>query len=412
MSLLQRMVLAAAQSGVRDFVLVGDAGIGWEDAMALIARDPTVKSRGLGLEFVPFPQLEAWGRERKITGPLWLMRAPLVFDPEALARAAGADRGQDENLNLVVRIPGRDKPTSAGISLCAAAFFPKLAATLAGGGAERLETGLINGPPGLAGSREFEIEGLFSRVISAPDAYASARKYLLGTARKPTDSFFSRHFNRYISLFLTQQFLRLGVPPNVLSVVCLLIGLSSGWFIGRGGYGSSALGALLFEFASIFDGCDGEVSRLTYRTSKVGGFLDMIGDASTYIVFFLSLPFGLYRSSRHTAWLVLGIVALLSMGMFYIVLSTHMRKAKLGNNVIGVVKDIERSAGRPGFTGRLDGLAAKIGFIYRRDFFATLVCLIILAGGSGVLMSLLAVFMPLEAVYLHFFSRRRLRQAA
>lgn len=63
-----------------------------------------------------------------------------------------------------------------------------------------------------------------------------------------------------------------------------------------------------------------------------------------------------------------------------------MKKKRLGNYVVGVVKDIEQSAGRPGFSGRLDRIAGKIAFIYRRDFFSMGAFIIIALGGASGLM--------------------------
>jgi hypothetical protein len=97
------------------------------------------------------------------------------------------------------------------------------------------------------------------------------------------------------------------------------------------------------------------------------------------------------------------------MGLFYLQLAAFMKNAKLGNLVVGVVKDIEGSPGRPGFTGRLDAAAAKIAFIYRRDFFSMVAFIVIALGGAAVLMGLLAIFIPLEPLYMYFYSRRRFR---
>jgi len=433
MTLLERAILTAAQSGVKEFILLGQPGRGWEETTARFVRDRRVSSRGLRLEFAPLSRLEEFGRPETIGQPFWLIGTDAVFNPEALVRAAAAERGREESLHLVetgggrtgdiglkaggdpagnaafVSLPAEGTTGYAGISLCPAEAFPTICAALAARGVVRPDADFMNEIFGRSGSRLFALDGLFCRRVSDRASYKSAHKYVLGTARKPTDSYISRHFNRYISLCLTRGFLRLGFPPNPLSVVCILIGLSGGWFVAQGGYVSTAVGALLFEFASVFDGCDGEISRLTYRSTKLGGFLDMIGDASTYVIFFVSLPVGLYRHSHHAIWLILGLTLFLAMAGYYIQLSRYMARTSLGNNVIGVVKDIERSAGQPGFRGWIDAIAAKIGFIYRRDFFATAVCLVILAGGAGVLMALLAVFVIIEDLYLFFFSRRRLR---
>jgi phosphatidylglycerophosphate synthase len=294
------------------------------------------------------------------------------------------------------------------LSLCPAAVFPRLAETLAARGVDPEDAGLLDEIRGPAPLRSVEASARFCLEVTDRASYRTAERRLLDTARKPTDGFISRNFNRRISLWLTRQFLKTAIAPSIQSIATLLVGLASGWFISRGGYGPSALGAFLFDFASIFDGCDGENARLTYRTSKFGGFLDIGGDAVIFVLFFVCLPIGLYRESGRPIWLALGSLALVSMGLFYAQLVAHMKRAKLGNNIVAIAKDIEASAGKPGFASRLDAAASRIAFIYRRDFFSTAACVIVLAGGAKILMAVLAFFLPVEAAYMFFFSRRKL----
>ena len=436
LTLLERVVLAASRSGVRDFILVGDAGPDGEKTVAGLRRDAWIRGLDLRLELVPVSEMGRFVDEGRSDRPFWLIPADLVFDPQALADAAQAAPGDDTLLHLVDchSRAGRqgddgigltiDKGTGraaafvtgseprpaayAWISLCPAAVFSRLGVVFADKGGIRMDADTLNAALLRSGSPVVDA-GVFCGRVTTSASLKEARRYLIGTARKPTDAFFARHINRPISLLMTRFFLRLGISPNPLSIICLAIGLVSGGLIAQGGYLHSLLGAFLFEFASVFDGCDGEIARLTFRTSKLGGFLDMVGDAVIFVLFFLCLPVGLYRSSHRPIWLVLGVLALLSMGAFYLQLSAFMKKAKLGNLVVGVVKDIEQSAGWPGFTGRLDGLAAKVAFIYRRDFFSTVAFVIIGLGGAAVLMGLLAVFLPLEPVYMYLYSRRRFR---
>jgi phosphatidylglycerophosphate synthase/choline kinase len=440
LTLLERVVLTSAQAGVNDFLFVGAAGKNWEGLIAGLKRDRRIMTRALRLEFMPVSEIGESSREAKQSGPFWLIPGDLVFDPRVLEHAADGDSHVGGLLHLVDRrsragperaasiglkideqngratafVEGLEQGSAAyaGISLCPPGFFSRLAALCEDGDGPRLDAETLNTIALPEGTRVVDVGGTFCRRVTTKAALKEARGYLLGTARKATDSFFTRHFNRHISLFLTRLLLPTGIPPNALSIVCLAIGLASCWFIARGGYLLSLLGAFLFEFASIFDGCDGEVARLTFRTSKLGGFLDMIGDIFIFVLFFLCLPVGLYRSSHRPVWIVLGVIALLSMGTFYLQLAAFMKKARLGNLVVGVVKDIEASAGRPGFSGRLDAIAAKIAFIYRRDFFSTVAFVVIGLGGSAVLMGLLGVFMPLEPVYMYFYSRRRFRAIA
>ena len=396
LTLVERAVLAAAQSGVKEFLLVGEDGAGWEGVAAAMGRDHRIMERALRLEFLPAGRLaEAAGRSLD-GGPFWLLPGNLVFDAALLAETAGKERAEGE----VLRLEG-------GLALCRATLFAKLAERLAAPDALRAGADVAAAMAGPAGGRTLGPGARLCLEVSDRASFRTAERRLLDSARKPTDGFFSRHFNRRISLFLTRLFLKTGIAPSVQSVATLLIGLASGWFIGRGGYGPSALGAFLFDFASIFDGCDGENARLTYRMSKVGGFLDIGGDAFIFVLFFLCLPFGLFRASRNPVWLWLGGLALLSMGLFYFQLVRYMKRKRLGNNIVAIAKEIEANGAKPGLMGRLDAVASKLAFVYRRDFFSTAACLIVLAGGARVLMVLLGVFMPLQAFYMFLFSRQK-----
>ena len=99
------------------------------------------------------------------------------------------------------------------------------------------------------------------------------------------------------------------------------------------------------------------------------------------------------------------------MFLFYLQVGKYTKRTGIGNNIIAIVKDIEKNGGQPGFTGALDRLASKIAPIYRRDFFATWAFIFIALGGAQVFMLIIAVLSPLETWYMFSYSRRRLRQA-
>ncbi len=403
LTLLERAVLTASQAGVREFLLTGEAGRGFEEAAARLARDGRVRKRGLRVEFVALPGLPDAVRGREAGGPFWLIGGDAVFEAAFLAEAEALAGGGTEALHLA----GHGGAYS-GVSLLPGSALTGLAGAVAAGGPQVEAAGDPFGLPG----RQAAVDGPFCLRIDSPESYRKAHRLVLNTARKPGDGVISRHFNRHISLFLTRGLIKTGVHPSVLSVLTLGIGLASGWFVSRGGYPAAALGGFLFDFASIFDGCDGEIARLTFRTSKLGGFLDVAGDAAIFVLFFLCLPLGLYRGSRNPLWIWLGLLALVSMGAFYLQLVRFMRKGRLGTRVQVVVERIEGHSTKPGLAGRLDALASKMAFLYRRDFFSTAAAVVVMAGGARYLMLVLAVLMPLEPVYIFFFARRHDRKAA
>jgi len=98
---------------------------------------------------------------------------------------------------------------------------------------------------------------------------------------------------------------------------------------------------LLFELASIFDGCDGEVARLTYNTSDRGAFSDVLLDASSYIIFFSGLALGLYRYKLDSNYLTLMTIFLLSAAWYYYNLARYSRSSGIGKKIFLVAKEIE-----------------------------------------------------------------------
>ncbi len=406
---LERVILTASQAGVADFILVGADGVDGEAVLSSLRRDKRFQERDIQAEFVPLSGLAEFGRRGRIRDRFWLMEEALVFSPEILDRALRSCPGGKADLVVVNRRASAGDGEYAGLALLSSDALARLVEAVRARGAS-------GGFPNdiIPGSRKvvFDTGPDFCETASSREATRRIGSYLIGTARKPTDGFFSKHFNRYVSTFLTRQLLKLDVTPMQISVVVLAVGLLSGWLEGRGGYRNALLGALFFELASIIDGCDGENARLTFRGSKFGGTFDITGDAATFVFFFLNLPIGLYKSTQADLWLVLGAVSFLSMFLFYLQVGRYTRRTGIGNNIVAIVKDIEKSGDQPGFAGMVDRIAAKIAPVYRRDFFATWALIFIALGGAPVFMLIIAVLSPVETAYMFFYSRRRLRQAA
>ncbi len=163
--------------------------------------------------------------------------------------------------------------------------------------------------------------GFALRVTDDASARAAQRALLL-SLRKPIDGLVARNINRYVSLFFTRRLVRLGIKPNQLTVAIMAMGLLSGilaavaqpWWV-------LVLAGVLFQGQSIFDGCDGEVARLTYRFSHLGQWLDTIGDDFTNYVFCFGLAVGQARIHGWT-WLYFAggavlLMQLISSGIMY-----------------------------------------------------------------------------------------------
>ncbi len=135
------------------------------------------------------------------------------------------------------------------------------------------------------------------------------------------DGFVDRYFNRKVSALLTRLFLRIGLSPNAITVLSLLIGLVAAGSFALGSYAAGILGGLLFQLSAIVDCCDGEVARLTNRQSRFGEQLDIAADNVVHMAIFAGVAWGLFlqQGSGAGSWLplALGAAAVLGNGLSF-----------------------------------------------------------------------------------------------
>jgi len=143
---------------------------------------------------------------------------------------------------------------------------------------------------------------------------------------KPTDGMYAQ-FNRRISIPISRQLIKFPVTANMVSIFTLGVGFASAAFFGLGGYWYTLLGALLCLFASILDGCDGEVARLKLLESDFGCWLETICDYLFYLFLFVGMTVGLWRNSGSKTYLVLG--GLLLFGAVASFLTTGWERQRL-----------------------------------------------------------------------------------
>jgi phosphatidylglycerophosphate synthase len=211
------------------------------------------------------------------------------------------------------------------------------------------------------------------------DSARRAERALFRSLRKREDGWTSRWLNRYISLAISRQLVKTPLAPNQVSLAILAVGLGGAWLAAQGSYASMLLGAFLFQMQSVLDGCDGEMSRVTYRGSLAGEWLDTIGDDLTNYGFFAGAAIGLYRQTGSSLYLIAGAVTvvcgLIASGIEYRYL------AKIGS---GDLLKYPLSAG-PATSGPLDAIRP----LFKRD---TFVFLTLLAAAAGLLGPMLLLF--------------------
>ena len=87
------------------------------------------------------------------------------------------------------------------------------------------------------------------------------------------------------------------VTPNHLTSVRLIIGLAAAAAFLPGTYGWSNLGALLLVVSNFLDHTDGELARISGKSSKVGHWYDLASDAAVTILLFIAIGAGVGRNA-------------------------------------------------------------------------------------------------------------------
>jgi len=89
------------------------------------------------------------------------------------------------------------------------------------------------------------------------------------------------------------------VTPNHLTTVRLIVGLACAYAFSLGGYMWGNIGALLLVVSNVIDHADGELARVSGKTSRIGHFYDLAADALVTILLFVGVGAGVAAISTH-----------------------------------------------------------------------------------------------------------------
>lgn len=251
------------------------------------------------------------------------------------------------------------------------ATFRELAESAAG--ADELPVASVTTAPGVAYA--------FAPIAVTNDTAAAAERALFRSLRKPQDGWTSRHLNRYISLSISRLLVKTPLKPNQVSVAILGVGVLGALSAAQGSYGALALGAFLFQSQSVLDGCDGEMSRVSFRGSRLGEWLDTIGDDLTNYGFFGGAGLGLFRATGQPLYGIAGAVCV-ACGVIASALE-YRYLIKIGSGDL-LKYPLSQASGGP---GKLAFLAP----LFKRDTFVLLTLLAALAGALGPMLCIFSL---------------------
>ena len=92
------------------------------------------------------------------------------------------------------------------------------------------------------------------------------------------------------------------ISPNHLTTVRLFVGLAAAAAFAPGTYGWSNSAGLLLILSNFLDHTDGELARLSGKTSRFGHLYDLVSDAVVTILLFAAIGMGV--AARGAAWRV------------------------------------------------------------------------------------------------------------
>lgn len=135
-----------------------------------------------------------------------------------------------------------------------------------------------------------------------------AKKNIQSTYKSnDTEEWLDRVWTRPIGYWWARFFQRLGVHPNTVTILSMIIGASSALFFAHGSYRTEGmeglwfniLAILLLAWANFYDSADGQLARMTGKKTRLGRILDGAASEVWFIPIYLSL---VYRFYVHHEW--------------------------------------------------------------------------------------------------------------
>lgn len=125
-------------------------------------------------------------------------------------------------------------------------------------------------------------------------------------------SLYHRPWDQQLAGLLVRPLARTSVHPNHLTTLSLVLGMTASALFCLGPSFLAGLAAGCYMLAVFTDHTDGELARLTGKTSRFGHYYDYIVGGVNYMCLFAGIGYGL-RNGPLGAWaLILGLAAALS----------------------------------------------------------------------------------------------------
>lgn len=219
----------------------------------------------------------------------------------------------------------------------------------------------------------------FIRVATPADG-KRAKALLFKTLKKPLsrqgDGFTAYYINRPVSLTCSRLLVHTPITPNQITTFDLFLGLGAGYLLASGDFLLLAIGAILMQFVSIFDGIDGELARMKLLMSHAGEWYDSVGDDIIKLTMFVGLGLSCYKifGSEYYLWAT-GAGAIATIATVAVL---YVEILKLGSGTLNSAKwFFEEDDVEPSMWQRI---LIGIAFVLKRDTYTLLLMLMAAVG--------------------------------
>ncbi|HTB27831.1 MAG TPA: CDP-alcohol phosphatidyltransferase family protein [Steroidobacteraceae bacterium] len=179
------------------------------------------------------------------------------------------------------------------------------------------------------------------------------------------------------------------VTPNHLTTLRLVVGLCAAAAFLPGTYGWSNGAALLLVLSNFLDHTDGELARISGKSSRFGHLYDLASDAAVTILTFVAIGIGVSARGLQTSVFPPALLGLVSGCAIALIFFLRMR--------------IEERLGKAGIA------QASMGGFETEDVLYLLPLMTLCDGASLVLMAA-SVIAPLYALWVVFEYRRAMQR--
>ncbi len=338
--LIERVIRSAMEAGVDEFYVV----IGHQHNLVRDFLEQLAKR--LAIRITPLVN-DDWEKENglsvlkardSLSEPFLLLMADHLFDPSIVRKlielpladgeiALGVDGNRSNpliDLEDVTRVKteggkirdiGKNMKEyngfDTGLFVCTPAIFDALERCAE----ETGDTSLSGAVRGLAARglvNAVDINGHFWIDVDDPEAFQRAENALLDNLRgKTNDGPIARFLNRPLSIRISRRLVNYPITPNQISLYSFLFSILAAGLIALGGYPALFLGGVLAQFASVIDGCDGEIARLKFQSSDYGKWLDAVLDRYADALLLFGLTWHAYSERTESVVLFIGFLAII-----------------------------------------------------------------------------------------------------